>query len=217
MQKSVAIQPGEPVEMALLGEHHPLVQQLGSAEELHSLGQVSDLLQMPPVQDIETLRRFLKTYQSRVLMPLELPSIHQAYLHAASSRLRELIELDGRIASSNPSPELSNASRRVGQMELKRLRPLRDVRVLQRYLRAVETHQAQGWHTVVFGLTLAVYSVPLRQGLLGYAQQVIRGFIQMAGKRFPIGSADIEELMDELNAPLPVALGSLLLLEQFDR
>lgn len=217
MQKSVAIQSGEPVEMALLGEHHPLVQQLGCAEELHQLGQVSEQLQMPPVQDLDTLRRFLKTYQSRVLMPLELPSIHQAYLHAASNRLRELIELDGRITAASQSRELSSASRRIGQTELKRLRPLRDVRVLQRYLRAVESHEAEGWHTVVFGLTLAIYSVPLRQGLLGYSQQVIRGFIQMAGKRFSISTIEIEELIDELNAPLPIALGSLLLLEQFDR
>ena len=43
-------------------------------------------------------------------------------------------------------------------------RPLRDQRLVQRYLTAVEQGEAQGWHTLVYGLTLAVYSLPLRQG-----------------------------------------------------
>ena len=49
--------------------------------------------------------------------------------------------------------------------------PLRDERVVQRYLAAVESGEAHGWHTLVYGLTLVVYSLPLRQGLLGYAHQ----------------------------------------------
>ena len=36
---------------------------------------------------------------------------------------------------------------------------------------AVERGEAHGWHTLVDGVTLAIYSLPLRQGLLGYAQQ----------------------------------------------
>ncbi|MBM3846727.1 MAG: hypothetical protein FJ405_10655 [Verrucomicrobia bacterium] len=207
----------EAGEMGLLGEHHPLVEQLGLAEEMHPLTSAASCLKMPPVTDLDTLRRFLRTYQSRILLPLELPAIHQACLHAAAHRTRELIQLDQQLLASVQFLEFANASRRTGQAQLRKLKPLRDVRILQRYLSAVELNQAQGWHTVVFGLTLAVYSVPLRQGLLGYSQQVLRGFMHMAGKRFPVSAADIEELMAELNAPLPVALGSLLLLEQFER
>ncbi len=204
-------------EIALLGDLHPLVQQLGSTEGLHELSQLTQFFALRPVSDLETLRRFLTAYQSKILLPLELPFIHQSYMHASHGRTRELVELDNTIAESPILKEFSQASLRVGQAQLKRLRPLRDVRVLQRFLAAVDAKQATGWHTLVFGLTLSIYSVPLRQGLLGYAQQVILGFIHTAGRRFPIPAQAVEELMEELNAPLPTALGALLLLEGFQK
>ena len=83
--------------------------------------------------------------------------------------------------------------------------------------RALESMEAQGWHTLVFGLTLAIYSVPLRQGLLGYAQQVMLGFIHSAAARFSVSMAEIDELMTELNSPLPMALGSLLFIEGLEQ
>ena len=204
-------------QLSLLGEHHPLVQQLGSAEGVHELARVSHLLRGTPVTDSASLRSFLYAYQSRILLPIELHVIHQAFLHAVGLRTQELIDLDRYVGSLETMQPFLQSSRRVGQNELRRLRPLRDVRVLQRYLAAVDAGHAEGWHTVVFGLTLAVYSVPLRHGLLGYAQQVMRGFIHMAGTRFPISASEIEDLMEDLNAALPAALGSLLFLECLER
>ncbi len=60
----------------------------------------------------------------------------------------------------------------------------------KRYLAAVESGEAHGWHTLVYGLTLAVYSLPLRQGLLGYAQQTTRGFIQAAARSLELSETD---------------------------
>lgn len=215
MEKQV--NSGSDAEINLLGELHPLVQQLGSTEGLHELSATSKLIAHHTVTDVESLRSFLRAYRSRILLPLELPIIHQSFLHADKGRTRELIELDQRIAQAPRLKDLSAASRRVGQAQLRKLRPLRDVRVLQRYLAAVDAKQAEGWHTLVFGMTLAIYSVPLRQGLLGYAQQVVRGFIHSAGRRFAVPTAEIDEMMQELNASLPAALGTLLFLEGLDR
>ena len=212
-----SLQLSSPPQLSLLGEHHPLVQQLGSAEGLHELSRISRSLRGAPVTDFSSLRGFLQAYQNRVLLPVELPVIHQAYLHAGGQRTRELVELDRKIGGIPALQTFLGASRRVGQNELRRLKPLRDVRVLQRYLAEVESGAADGWHTLVFGLTLAVYSVPLRQGLLGYAQQVSRGFIQTAGMRFPITLGDIEELEQELSSVLVTSLGSLLFLECMER
>jgi hypothetical protein len=64
--------------------------------------------------------------------------------------------------------------------------------VVQRYLHAVESDQADGWHTLVYGLTMAVYSLPLRQGLLGYAHQTTRGFIYSGAR-----------MLQPLRAPMP--------------
>jgi urease accessory protein UreF len=82
--------------------------------------------------------------------------------------------------------------------------------MVQRYLQAVDTGIAQGWHTLVYGLTLEVYSLPLRQGLLGYAHQTTRGFIYSAARMLRLSERDCRSLFDELCAPLPDAVQELL-------
>jgi urease accessory protein UreF len=124
--------------------------------------------------------------------------------------VRELIALDCRLASEPILQAFASASRRVGQSQLRKLRPLRDQRVVQRYLHAVESGQADGWHTLVYGLTLAVYSLPLRQGLLGYAHQTTRGFIYSAARMLQLSEHQCRALFDTLCADLPAAVEDLL-------
>ena len=140
-----------------LGDWHPLADQLGS---------VSASLRLAPVHNLPSLRQFLRDYQSQILLPVELPAIQDAHGHATHHEVRELVALDRRLAEEPILCSFAAASRRVGRSQLQKLRPLRDQRVVQRYLQAVESNQADGWHTLVYGLTLAVYSLPLRQGLL---------------------------------------------------
>ena len=59
-------------------------------------------------------------------------------------------------------------------------------------LNTSSAREANAWHTLVYGVTLALYSIPLRQGLLGYGYQTMRGFIYFRatrpagfGKRLP--------------------------------
>ncbi|HWH70590.1 MAG TPA: urease accessory UreF family protein [Candidatus Sulfotelmatobacter sp.] len=206
----------KPTQVALidaadwLGDWHPLAEQLGSADGLVTLGTISSLLQLPPVQDLVTLRHFLFHYQKQILQPMELPAIQAAYNHCHCNELRELVALDQQLANEPILRDFASASRRVGQSQLQKLRPLRDQRMVQRYLHAVETGQAHGWHTLVYGLTLEIYSLPLRQGLLGYAHQVIRGFIYSAAPMLKLSERDCRELFDELCADLPAAIEDLL-------
>jgi urease accessory protein UreF len=81
--------------------------------------------------------------------------------------------------------------------------------MVQRYLRAVEAGTARGWHTLVYGLTLAVYSLPLRQGLLGYAHQTTRGFIYSAARPLRLSERECRRLFDDLCADLPAAVEAL--------
>src|SRR5690242_15842649 len=152
-----------------LGDWHPLAEQLGSASGLVALGSISALLSVEPVHNLRSLRRFLWHYQKQVLLPIELPAIQSAHHHGEHNELRELVALDQNLAGRLVLPDFAKPSQRAGQAQLQRLRPLRDQRIVQRYLHAVESGQAHGWHTLVYGLTLAIYSLPLRQGLLGYA------------------------------------------------
>ena len=193
-----------------LGDWHPLAEQLGSTDGLVNLSSVSSLLRLRPIQNVSSFRLFLKHYQHKVLFCIELPAIESAHGHATRNELRELIDRDARLARESLLEQFAVASRRVGQYQLQKLRPLRDQRLVQRYLAAVEAGQAHGWHTLVYGVTLAVYSLPLRQGLLGYAHQTTRGFIYSASRVLRMSERTCRRLLDELTADLPQAVESLL-------
>jgi urease accessory protein UreF len=196
--------------MELLGDLHPLLEQLGSLEGLVTLANASDSVQVREIRTTQDLREFLKSYHARILIPVELPAIQRAFSHGGHNQLRELVALDRELANESILQNFASASRRVGQGQLQKLRPLRDERIVQRYLAAVDSGEARGWHTLVYGLTLAVYSLPLRQGLLGYAQQTTRGFILAAAETIGASELDSQKLFDELCAGLPAAVESLL-------
>jgi urease accessory protein UreF len=193
-----------------LGDAHPLVAQLGSADGLVSLHTVADSLTARPITNFVALREFLHLYQERILLPHELPVIRDARQHAANNHVRELVALDQQLSNEPALRDFAAASRRVGRAQLQRLRPLRDERIVQRYLQAVEDDGAHGWHTLVYGLTLAVYSLPVRQGLLGYAHQTTGGFIHAAARSLHATEADCRALFEELCEPLPAAVEGLI-------
>ncbi len=199
---------GEPAEW--LGDWHPLVEQLGSANGLVALGEVSASLQIPIVHDLPSLRCFLQDYQRRILLPHELPAIQRAFDHTCRHEVRELTEFDRRLGNELVLRPFANASRRIGQTELLKLRPLRDERLVRRYLEAVERNEANAWHTLVYGLTLALYSLPLRQGLLGYGFQTTRGFIYAAARPLQISEMNCRNLLEELCSNLPEAVEGLI-------
>jgi urease accessory protein UreF len=192
-----------------LGDAHPLVAQLGSADGLASLHALAGPLRTRPVASLTALREFLLAYREQVLLPHELPAIQTAFAHASRNESRELIAFDQRLAREPALRDFAAASRRVGQAQLQKLRPLRDERLVQRYLAAVDCQTAHGWHTLVYGLTLVVYSLPLRPGLLGYAHQTTRGFIQAAARSLPCAEDQWRALFAELCAPLPGAVDLL--------
>lgn len=199
---------GEPADW--LGDWHPLVEQLGSANGLVALGEISTAMQIPHVHDLSSLRSFLRDYQKNILLPHELPAIQRAFDHACRHEVRELAEFDRQLAAEPALKPFAEASRRVGQTELLKLRPLRDERIVRRYLEAVERREAHAWHTLVYGLTLALYSMPLRQGLLGYGFQTARGFIYAAAKSLELSEKNCRALLEELCAHLPAAVEELI-------
>jgi len=146
-------------------------------------GEISASLKVPLVHDLASLRRFLLDYQKQILLPHELPAIQRAFDHACRHEVRELAEFDRQLANEAALKPFAEASKRIGQTELLKLRPLRDERIVRRYQEAVDRGEANAWHTLVYGLTLALYSMPLRQGLLGYGFQTSRGFIYSAANR----------------------------------
>ena len=194
----------------LLGDWHPLVQQLGSAEGLVALSTASHSLQLSNVDSVQSLMCFLETYQSQILIPYELPAIQRAFRHASRNETRELVAFDQQQATESALKIFAGASRRVGQAQLKRLRPLRDHRLLQRYLRAMDDGLANGWHTLVYGLTLSVYSLPVLQGLVSYEKQTLLGFMHAVSRSLRLSENDCRNLLEQLSPSLPNATEPIL-------
>ena len=200
------ILPGERFNFT--GEVHSLLEQVGSADKTVSLASVFP--QLWEMTSLACLQQFLRIYRSQVLFPLELPAIHRAFGHACRHECRELIALDQALSNETKLRDLAAASQSVGALHLRHLRPLRDHRLVQRYIQAIDDGQALGWHTLVYGVTLAVYSIPGRQGLIAYATQTFGGFVEAAACRLHLLPEDCDAIVAEELADLPSRVEELL-------
>jgi urease accessory protein UreF len=187
-----------------------LLEQLGSMEDLVSVTAASALLQTAPVHDLRTLAVFIETYLEEILIPIELPLIHKSFLHASRHECRELVALDQAVAARMVVRQFAEASRRVGHMQIRAMRPIRGERLVQRYLAAVDSGEANGWHTVVYGITLALYSLPVRQGLLHYAYRTMGGFVRAAARSLQLTERDCGQIVEDLCDGIPQAIESTL-------
>ena len=61
---------------------------------------------------------------------------------------------------------------------------------------------ADRWHTVVYGVILAVYSIPLRQGLMQYGELTLRGFVQAAGRSLRLDAAQRARWLEQSSREL---------------
>src|SRR5262245_58557128 len=131
----------------LLGDLTGLLEQIGEPPELIAL---TPALNPKLIRDTASLQKFLEAYAHRLLLPIELRAISRAWTHASRCETRELIALDQELSAEPLLNFLAHPSRQVGQFQLSLLRPMRDQRVVQRYWTAIESQQAQGWHTLVY-------------------------------------------------------------------
>ena len=190
----------------ILGDLSALAEQLGGTASLDALcagGSVSDARR---ITSAAGLASFFNQYASAALIAHELPAIVRAHAHATRGQTRELIVLDEELTRIPELQPFARASWAVGRTQLRRLRPLRGERVIQRYFEAVESGKARAWHTLVFGIVLGVYSLPLRQGLAHFSQRTLGGFIEAARDRFTISESERTQLLDGASAGLQPGL-----------
>lgn len=194
---------------SLAGDLAPLAQALGASEALASLTALARLVEAPTPDSLPAWRAFLERYRERWLSSVELPAVREAYELALRGESRQLLELDRRLGRQFGQSAFAEASRHTGRLQLRRLRPLRD-RTLQHYLRAVEEGRATGWHVIVFGVLLAVFSLPLRQGLLHYAVKTQHSLLDSASLGVGMTHPERSRLQEECAAPAASAIQRLL-------
>lgn len=201
----------EPANTAdLAGDLAPFVEQLGSPDGTASLATVAAVLNSPCITDDASLGNFLESYRRQLLIPVELPAIFKAWQHACRFEVRELIALDQQLAREPILKPFALASLHAGRNQLRRLRPLRDQKLVQRYLKAIDAGEASGWHTIVYGVTLAIYSLPPRQGLFAYARQTLAGFAHSAARGVKLSEAELASTAEGACAKLPQAINALM-------
>lgn len=176
----------------------------------------SRALSIPPQLDCAvSWRACLDRYLDTVLVPWEWPLIAESHRLARLGQAREMVAADqawSRSQASLPSElrSMGEASFRVGQRQLSRLRSLPDQRVVRRYLAAIEAGEARGWHPLVYGLVLATFAIPLRQGLQHYARQTATGFLMGTPLAERLDEAAQTQLLDEVEGRLIPDLQRLL-------
>lgn len=195
-----------PVEFG--GSLNGLLRQLGSAWSLVAFEAATEAGRVGAAASREDLALRLAAFQEIILRDHELPAIHRASQHACRNETRELIALAQSLRPAVPAA-MVEASLRVGGRQLLRLRPLRDHRVVQRFLEAVETGRAEPWHPVVFGLTLAVFSLPVLQGMMVYERQSLAGFLEAAARPLALLEAERRALLDSLPSAVASFAGEL--------
>ena len=186
---------------------HPYEAQLDALEDVLGADLVAGALGMGPLTSADELAVALEHYRTTLLEPIELPTLTKARRLASRGRTKELIALDQKFLGNHPEwLPLSTSSTRFGRDYLSRLRPLRDERVVQRMLEAVQTGKSPGHHHIVFGLTMAVYFIPARQGLADYAQGALEALISSAAGKLNLTQEDRAELLAPSQTHLPSAI-----------
>lgn len=170
---------------------------------------------LPTIQTETQWRRFLCQEFTTVLLSQEGPLIVQAHRLTCLGHVRELVALDqtwGHARKLLPAylPAMNAASAHVGQAQLRRLLPLRDQRIVPRYLAAIAAGEAHGWHPLVYGLLLGVFALPLRPGVLHYGRQTARGVLAGSPLAHALDESAQNRLLDEAEQAVLTLLPQLL-------
>lgn len=201
MFQSEEMQVASQAAERLVGDPHPLAVRIGAPFSTDR-GLANAVAPPPGVVDVASLAGFLGWYRRELLVPVEFPAIRRAWDHHARYELRELIDLDLRLAQDPRVRPFAAASRAVGRSQLRRLLPMRDQRLVRRYYEAVDCGRANGWHVLVYGVVLGLFSLPLRQGLQHYARQAVAGFIERAAGPLRLRVATCDRLFEEATVDL---------------
>ena len=162
------------------------------------------------IKDLPSLAKFLEKFRDQVLTGVDLPAICRSHQLASTNQGIELICFDQEFGKTLRLGKLTQPSREAGKRQLKRMQPLRDHKVVQKYLRAHENGSAAGWHSIVYGLTMAVYAIPLRQALMNYSEKTISVMAESAmfSRQFPV--VECRDLVDKILSTLPAIVEQVL-------
>lgn len=186
-----------------LGDWHPLVRQIAPGQGVTHPHPSGKTPAANGIASVALLHAVLLNYKLSTLLPFELPAVKQACEYTQRNEMKELVAFDRALSQASWLKPYEQDSRVAGRLHLERLKPLRDQRGIRRYITAVEEGQANGWHLLVAGAALGLYSVPLRQGLMDYALHTFWNVVGQAMGPLGLEASEATELVNELGSDLP--------------
>jgi urease accessory protein UreF len=194
----------------ITGEVRELLECVGVAETLPDLSSLTHPTTQKPVNDLSSLQNFLRRYIDETLTRIELPTVVRAWRHANAGEFRELTALDRSLCEDPGMRPFRAASCAVGRRQLSKLRALKDHRLLQRYRHAVDRGDAAGWHALVYGIFLSIYSVPLREGVLHLSHRTLGGLTFNAATGCGLRLSECEQIVGKIAGQLPTIVNAAL-------
>ncbi len=150
----------------------------------HSYG-FEQIVRLGLVHDAESMRQHIELHLWPMLIHFELPVVRFAQEAALGDDLPGLLELDACVDATKSPRELREASRATGRRRLDALLQTGPSPNLTSFARAIEEGQAQGHHTIVYGVGLA--TTPPRALLTSWAFQSLSAVCLSAPKILRIG------------------------------
>ena len=168
----------------------------------------TSMMQLPATTR-EALEQTLLDYARGTLALEEWPTVLRAWQLAKRGHMRDLVTFDREWAVTAHRLGFAAASRAAGRRQLNRLQGLRHERRISRYRTAIEEGRADGWHPLVFGVFLAVYHLPIRQGLIQYGMRSLGLLATAADGIRCLGGNHRMDALDRAASLLPLLLPPL--------
>ena len=120
-------------EQLQLGDLNPIASDDGTSISLVDPAAVSQWIGGSDLTSPEELESFLQRYHEHIFAAVEAPTIINAHSCAEQGHIREFLEMDRVLSANSLVKPFTQASCRVGRWQLRRLRPLRDHRMVKQY------------------------------------------------------------------------------------
>lgn len=160
----------------------------------HSAG-LETYVQQGLVHNRTTATEFITEMLARNLLYTDAAFVSLAYDAAAAGNLDNLLQLDEECSAVKLPREIRQASQKLGTRLLKIFQPIIDAPFSKQYARAIDTKEAIGNYSIVFGLYAAVMSIPKEDALAGFYYNAAAGMVTNSVKLVPLGQQDGQEIL----------------------
>lgn len=165
----------------------------------HSAG-LETYVQLGIVKDKKTAREFITMQLSQNIHYTDAAFVSLAYDAAKKNDMEELIRMDEECTAVKLPREMRQASQKLGLRLLKTFAPICNDAFANRYRIAIESGEAVGHYSIVFGLYAFAMEIAKKDALTGFFYNAAVGMVTNSVKLIPLGQQDGQEILFSLHS-----------------